>query len=515
MLSKKRHFTYNLIATYGNTILAAFLSFVSVPVALTYWGDELYGVWTILTSFTTYIAASGLGIDTATGVLMTKNADIRVKIGILKKGVKLLVFASFVAAFIIVVLTIMIPDWFKIIGKMDELNYPVVKISSLIFIAGIIINLPLNAVSNSLQAFGKAYVGSMIATLQAILTFLSILVTVALGLSLPFYVLLVQSLGILCNLLKLLIVLETIKKEKRVCDINTCDYLDADDNHYKSILKTGINMSLYGLAFLFVPNISNLIISNNIDVKALVPYSLSYKLFSTLMLFVSNMNIALSPLLGSEFGKENWDWLIRTYKKMFYVSITFGAFLVLGCIWLSRTFIRLWTGSFYNYAGSAVSILLGIYFFIGVLSNINHVILNAFNYTSKVWLISWTDGILFLLSSLILIKRCGVIGVALGLSGAAFVVSSWAYPFIIYRRTEKRFRYDFKYLMRILFVFSASIVSFLFVSKLDLSFMVSAFFEITGVAVTAFILILILPGELRVVLLSKIRNMRLQMINDK
>lgn len=505
MLSNKRHFIYNLLSSYGNTIISVVLVFVSVPIALNYWGNELYGIWTILTSFATYITASGLGIDAAAGNLMTKNVDIRVKVGILKKSVKLLICSSFVASCIIIILTIAMPDWFKIIGKMDESNYPIAKISALIFVSGIIINLPLNAVSNSLQAFGKAYIGTMITTLQTILNFISILLTVALKFSLPFYVFFTQSVTILCSLIKFCVVVVTIRKEtSKLPPTQECP--DSEDNHYKTILKMGINMSLYGLALLLVPNISNLIISNNVDVKALVPYSLSYKLFSTTMLFVSNMNIAFAPLMGTEYGKNNWQWLSRTYRRMFYISTTFAVFLVLGVIWLSKPFIKLWTGSFDNYTGNFISVLLGVYFFISAMSNINHVIINSFNYVNKVWLISLTDGIIFLLSSLVLIRSLGVLSVPLGLCIGACLVSSWAYPVVVYWRTKKRFKYDFNYLIKIAIVFLLSVLSFLLISNLDLSFMVVTGLEFLGMFGTSILLFIVLPAEFRNSIFSRLHK---------
>ena len=153
MINNKKHFLYNLLASYGNTVVTTILSFISVPIALSYWNKDIYGVWTILGSFAIYIAISGLGIDSATGVLMTKNPNINIKIAILRKGVILLIFCSLIAALLIIVLTVFNPDWFRIIGKMDEVYYSVVKISVLIFTASIILNLPLNAFAYSLQAF--------------------------------------------------------------------------------------------------------------------------------------------------------------------------------------------------------------------------------------------------------------------------------------------------------------------------------------------------------------------------
>lgn len=496
IISKKRHYVYNLITSYGNTIIASIISFISVPIALNYWGNELYGVWTILMSFSTYIAASGLGIDSATGFLMTKNPNLEEKVSILKKGIKLLICCSLFSFLILSILTIIIPDWFRIIGKMDESNYPIAKIAACIFISGIIINLPLSAVSTSLASFEKAYYGTLVNTVQNILSFITILITVKLKLSLPFYVLLFSLINIFGNLVRFFIVLYTIKI-KRKSSNDLLKHEISEDNSYKNILKMGINMSLYGTALLLVPNLSNLVISNNIDVKSLVPYSLSYKLFIVVVGFIQNVTNSMTPLLGAEYGKSNWEWIKINYKKLFHVFVPLTIFGLLGVVWLSKPFIYIWTGDIKNYAGDLISILLSIYFLGALLSHINHIIINAFNYTNKIWIVSWSDGIIFLLSSSLLIKFIGIASVPLGLVLGTLIISSWAYPLIVYKRSNKRICYDFIYLIKNLLIFLTSVLLYLIINKLDFSFSVTILLDFSGLLFTLLCLFIILPPDFK------------------
>lgn len=504
MLSNKRHFAYNLLSSYGNTIISVIFSFISVPIALNYWGTELYGVWTIITSFVTYINATGLGIDSATGCLMTKNNGLIVKINILKKGVKLLILCSIVAACILFLLTYFFPNWFKIIGKMDEKNYPIVKISTLIFFVSVIINLPFSAISNSLVSFGKAYIGSLMGIFQTVLQFIIIVLTASFSLSFPFYIGLISFNTLFFNIIKLFIVILTVNKRKLTNNIEDEDL--SEDNNYKSILKMGINMSLYGIVILLVPNFSNLIISNNIDVEALVPYSFSYKLFALATGLIANINAAASPLMGAEFGKKNWTWIKQTHKKIFEITIPLSIFIVLGVIWLGRPFITLWTGSADNYVGDIISVILGIYFFSMTMHNFNLVIINTFNYTKNNWIISFADGIIFLIVSFFLIKHIGIMSVPIGLTLGSYLISIWAYPVLVYHRSNKQLVYDIKYLTKNLVIFFCSIGIYLIISKLNLSFMYSIFFCCIGMIVSSLVIYIILPKEIKCILLSKFRR---------
>lgn len=511
MESKTKQFILNLFSSYGSTIITAILSFISVPIALNYWGREVYGIWTILTSFATYITASGLGIDTSTGILMTKNSNLYIKLSILKKGIKLLIICSIIMGIFITILTILFPNWLKIIGKMDEANYPIVKTSALIFIAGIIINLPLSAIANSLQAFGKAYMNTLIGLIQVIVNFFIILITVFLNFSLPFYILLTVINTFCCNFIKfiyLLLLVRKLNKNKDYLVSNDIDNNSKNDNRYRTILKTGINMSLYGLAIMLVPNFSNLIISNNVDVSSLVPYSMSYKLYTTVIYLATNTNVALAPLLGQEYGNKNWDWLQKNYKRMFYTSVFISIVLILGVIWFSKPFIYIWTGSLDNYPGNTISILLGLYFFVYVMNNLNLVVINSFNYTNKGWIISWADGAIFLLTSLFFVKRIGVLGIPLGLCLGIYFASSWLYPLWVYKKTDKRFKYDFKYLAKNICVLVISFTVFMFISNLNMSLIIQLLIDFVCFSVNLFVLFFMLPKDIKNLLLNKIRGVK-------
>ncbi len=507
MLSNKQQFFYNLLANYGLTIISSILAFVSVPIALNYWGAEVYGIWTILMSFSTYIMASGLGIDVSTCLLMTKNSDIGVKISIFKKGIKILLICSSIILILAIFITLCFPDWFKIIGKMDESNYKSAKISAIIFIIGIIINLPLSGIANTLASFGKAYLNSGISIFQVIFNFLLIVLTPIIQLSLPLYVFFYTCITILCSLSKDFVVFLCIRNAKNnALNTNFNGINHVPDNSYKAILRMGVNLSLQGFASMIVPNISNLVISNNIDVKAIVPYSLSYKLYSIMCTFVSHSNNAIGPILGDKYGKNEWNWLETNYKRMFKITVPLAIFVVLGVIWGSRPFVCLWTGSLDNYAGSVISILLGLYFLNSCMNNLNIVITNSFNYTNKLWLISWSEGAIFLVTSIFLTKKIGVVGVPLSLCLGAYLVSSWAYPYVIYKRTQKRFLYDFKYFVKNLLVLFTSLIAFVFISNFKLGFYYSTLFEIVGMIFTTIALFLILPKEIKNVLCSKFRR---------
>lgn len=506
MISNKKHFMLNLLTSYGNTLLNAVLSFVSVPLALNYWNREIYGIWTIITSFSTYIAACGLGIDSATGILATKNSDYNVKLQIVKKGFKLLLLCSFVIFGLLFLCSLIFPDWVRLIGKMDETNYPLVKKVVIIFILGLIINLPFNTIANSLQSIGKTYINSLLGTVISIINFVIILITISFKLSLPIYVLLQSINTILFSLIKLVLFFIFFDKGKKeyYSKLNVINKTKSPENSYKVIFFTGINMCIYGLVIMLVPNLSNLLISNKIDVKSVVPYSMSYKLYSTIALFWSNMNIAVSPIIGKEFGNDNWEWLKQNYKRMFECTLAISIFLITGVMWLSKPFILIWTGSLINYAGAKVSVVLALYFFIYALTNLNLCIINPCNYVKNIWVISWMDGIIFIISSSLLVNYIGVVAIPVGLFLGSLLSSSWGYPLILYKRSNRVFKYDFNDFTKYVLVFVISITLFIFNEIFNKNFAFQIFVDFLGIIATIIALFSILSRDFKHKLIKKI-----------
>ena len=165
-----------------------------------------------------------------------------------------------------------------------------------------------------------------------------------------------------------------------------------------------LNLSLYGLPILIVPNLSNLIISNAIGTASVVPYSIVYKLYYMADTFVMSFNFAILPLLGKEYGNNNWEWVTKNIRRMQNIAILLALLVSVGLIFLSPYVILLWTGSYNNYTGILVTVLLGLWSFLYCMNNLSLVLINSFNYTDKVWIISWCESGLFLLVSILLVQ---------------------------------------------------------------------------------------------------------------
>jgi O-antigen/teichoic acid export membrane protein len=465
--SNKRHFLLNMASSYGSNILGTIISFISVPIALQYWGDEKYSVWIIITSLAVYLGMSGLGVDVAAGLLMVKNADLSRKRVILNRGLVVTAISAVLFFLVLALFSYFVPDWVRFIGKISAENIGIAKYTAIIFILSFLINLPLGTIGNSFAAYEKTYISIVLSTLLGVLTFLLLIITKALKFSLVQYSLLYCSLTFAFNLFRALVLFHIRKKyeQDHAGIVMTPQESDEDDTKYSTLMKMGLRLAVYGIALLGMTNIGNFIISNKMSAAMLVPYSLTFKLLSVAFNFLCTFNNASAPIFGKEYGKKNWDWIVASYKRLFCFSFAFAGFIIVGMSLFIKDFIDLWVGRG-RFSGMPIVFALSLYFINVSLQNINTIIINSFNYTKKVWLVMWCDAILFIVLSFVLIEKMKTLGVALAMGIGTSIVSSWALPLVIYRRSGKRLRYDFKFMIVMLVCVLAFMISATFVNSL-------------------------------------------------
>jgi O-antigen/teichoic acid export membrane protein len=449
MDDNSKHYKLNLFSQYALTFVTSILGFFSAPISLNYWKVEQFGIWAIITSFAAYFAISGLGVDTAAGILMTKNNSAIIKKQIFRKSLTIIVSTTSIFIFAIIIINAIQPNWIFFLGKMDKELEPIARQTFLIFVLFFIINVPFGVVNNGFSAYKKSYINNLINILYSIMLFTILLITIYYEFRLPTYALLSGMAALVINLAKYAIYR---KVSKNYSFRGTTRPASTKDHSYRTILSTGIRLSLYGMALLIPTSISNLIISNSISVGSVTPYQLTYKLFYVAFAFLSAINLSAAPLYGKEFSSNNWKWIVAKYESFFMLSVLVGGGIWLGGMLFLKDIIYIWVGH-QGYAGILTVALLGAWIFVSSLSNVNYIIINSLNYTKGIALISWFEVIIFIISSFILVQHLGIAGIAASLLIGSLLVTQWALPAMLYRKSQKKLRYNPKILIIILLSF--------------------------------------------------------------
>lgn len=174
-------------------------------------------------------------------------------------------------------------------------------------------------------------------------------------------------------------------------------------------------------------NIDNLVITIFIGLGSVTLYSIAARLISYFKVFISSAIGMLTPLFSQYEAKNDYgairDKFIFTTKISSYLSIMIGGILII----FGRAFIQRWVGAKYLNAYPILLILV-IPITLALMQNPSYQLLFGISKHKFFTLSNSTEGILNLILSLILVKRFGLIGVALGTAIPMIIIKLFIQP---------------------------------------------------------------------------------------
>jgi O-antigen/teichoic acid export membrane protein len=469
MISNKKNYLLTLFSGFGGVIFTILLNLVTIPVSLSYWKADRYGIWVLLTSILLYLGMTNLGLNTSASVLMAKNPRVSDKIKILKRSFLILLISVGVITIGFLILNVCTKNWINLIGKIPANLFEETLSASFVLVIFYLLSLPFSLLSAVYTGFQRAYIENVFNILLNVLNFLVLIIVIILRGNLVLYAFLWGIALVIFNVAKYLFFYFTIYK--KLSDEKDDIIISSNpDTGYRIIFITGIRFFFVGIASTLVWNTDTLVISNFINIQSVTPYFITFKLFSVIFGVIFQINNSIMPLVAKEYGSNNWDWINKIYSNMVVLlSILGGAFWIGGILFF-KDIITLWTGPG-NYAGLLIVIFFGGYSYLLCMVNLNAGIINTFNYTSIAPYTSWGEALIKIIVSVILVKVIGIAGVAIGTLLGSLLIPTWILPIWIKKRSEGRLHYYFPFIRNhfvlvIVPVVILSVLSQLYISQI-------------------------------------------------
>ncbi len=445
-LSNKKNYIFTLISGLGGVVFSIILNLVTIPISLNYWKNDRYSIWVLLTSILLYLGMTNLGLNTAAAVLMGKNPQVNDKMKILKRSLLILLISVGIIFIVFYALNLVTNNWINLIGEIPNNLKEETYSACVILVIFYLISLPFSLLSAVYTGFQKVYIENIFNIALNVINFLVLIIVIISKGDLIFYSVLWGGALVFFNVAKYLFFYFSIYR--KLTNVTSEDILT--DNHettYKTIFSTGIRFFFIGIASSIVWNTDILVISNFIDIQSVVPYFITFKLFSIVYGIIFQVNNSIMPLLGKEYGQNNFDWINKIYGSFLVLMAVIGGATWVGSILFYRDFITLWASST-SYAGLYVVIALGGYSYLLGMSVLNSGILNSFNYSTITPFIAWGEALIKLLFSIWLGKVWGLAGVAFGTFLGSLLSQTWVLPILIKERSSGKIFYDFTSLKR-------------------------------------------------------------------
>lgn len=450
-ISRKKNYLLSSSLSFINTVVLTISGIVSVPIAMNYWNRERYGLWTLLISFVLYLNMSNFGLNSAASFLTAKCGSTKIKIKILTRSALLIIVITAISGVMFLGLTRLFPGWIAILGKIPSNLLAEGRATASIMILGFLINLPFSIVSSGLNGFQRQYIDTFFSIIGNIVLFVNLIIIISIHGTLSNYALLNSTTTLIINCLRLIAFKIYVQRKNKIfsdCELNENITIETiSESGYKTIIAASLRFFVISTASLVVWNTDNLVISNIIGINAVVPYSVTLKLYSVCYNFVFLFNNALLPLLGQAFAEDNWDWINRVYRVFLIIESALGGLIWVGGIVLVPSIIHIWTGPT-GYAGLPTIVFLGMYSYLLSMVSLNSGLISSFNYLKRTTLVSWIEAILKITISIILTKIIGIAGVAIGTVIGSLFGPSILSPIILVRRSKGKLIYNKKYVFK-------------------------------------------------------------------
>lgn len=472
----KAIFFKGLSFSYVRQITTIVIGIVSVPLMLNYFGDALFGIWSLIFGLAMYLNNIAFGIPSAMSTLVAKSNDLNKKYKILKRSTLLLSILIFILLLLFLLTIFINTDWIiSLLGNIEQKYVEVTKQIFIIFVIVTLIKIPLNLYMHFFVGMNLVFISEFYQMLNVVFGFISLVLTIFFKLDIYNFVLLTLSLQIILGFVSLIHVLVKFHFLK------TLDKPDEKIDVTKDIIKSGFAFFQVGIAASIVWSTDNLVITHFLSAEYVTSYTIAFKMFTYIFIFSAIINGVVGPIYGNAYAKNNFE------KINIYLSTILKLLPILGgAVWFSLLFfskdiIDLWTGNEKAFGGYLLIFSLGLYGYILAYVNTYATLLNSFNYVNKTLHIAWGEAFLNIILSIILIKFFGIGGVALATALSAFFTAFIFLPKSIVKLTKKQiyFNYTFNQKHFILLILPSLLIAIgsiyinYFIIKLFLYFVVS------------------------------------------
>jgi O-antigen/teichoic acid export membrane protein len=259
-----------------------------------------------------YLGMTNLGLNTAAGVLMGKNPEISDKMMILKRSLVILLFSTGIILAAFCTLNLFTKDWINLIGKIPINLKDETHSACVVLVVFYLLSLPFSLLSAVYTGFQKVFIENVFTSVLNIVNFLVLITVIFLKGNLINYSVLWGISLIVFNITKYLFFYFSIYR-KLPNELNDKKQTNNSETEYKVIFSTGMRFFFIGIASTIVWSSDILVVSNFISIESVVPYFITFKLFSIIYGVIFQVNNSIMPLLGKEYGHNNIDWINKQY----------------------------------------------------------------------------------------------------------------------------------------------------------------------------------------------------------
>ncbi len=394
------------IITFAALAITTSISFFSVPISISYFGNEQYSIFSLVGDTLAYLALANLGVPSAVATAFANLNDINARKKLIRSGLLISIVIS------LCLLSLLLVIYFKpnlvgiLLGKIPESIFGLIARFFVVSLFFFIIQLPLGMYGQLLIYLGYIQISKLIAIFSSILTLLVLLFVIYFKLSIVSLVALNGVVGLLSSVLIVLIFYNKLNGNFHT----TKTAQQGGGFSVTSLLKNSYFYFINSIAGLLIMNTDSLVISHSIGISHVVKYSIANKL----ILLIISIMVNYILVFVAEFPKyldqpENTRRIVQKLLRRFCIGSIVVAIGINLCL---VPFVELWTNH-HIVISHELALFFSLYILCVGLSQVPYYFLYSLNMIQDFYRYAIFEGILNLLLSLVLVRYLGVAGVIL------------------------------------------------------------------------------------------------------
>lgn len=403
-----------VLSLFFNIIVGFFLT----PFVIHSLGDRLYGFWILVGSFIGYYGLLDFGLSNAVSRHISRaiGAGDKEEVNdVFNTGLALFVGAGLIALLVTVIIA-------AFSGFFVDDSAEVKLFQTVILILGIhaAIDLPIRVFHGVLHAQLRFVLASKIQIFSSVLRTILIIVALSSG----------------CKIVGLaLVTLATNIISSSIYIIATFKLLPSLKVEKNSIKRVVVKKLGYYSFYVFVNKIGDqlrfysdtIVISSFLGLAAAAHYNVATFMINNFNVLIGQVMGVLSPYFSQKEGASECEGMISSLFLSMKISICLATFIAFGFLFWGKPFILVWMGADYIDAYPCLVVLtLGM--MVCLWNSPSYALVLGTSKHKMTSMFSVSEGVVNLLLSIVLVKKFGIVGVAIGTAIPIFIISAFVMP---------------------------------------------------------------------------------------
>ena len=434
--SDRSHERYRRAALSGSTmllgrVLSAVSSLLTVRLTFHYLGAERYGMWMTISSVVLMLGSADLGLSNGLVNLIADAAGRGDEVAEKTASASALFILSGISALMLVAMCVAYP--FLNTARLFNLHSPLaIKESGpalLVFFFCFVLNLPLGAVRGVQTGLQKGFVNNLWWILGTILSLAALLIAIQQHAGLPALILCLTGPPVVSSMLNGLELFVWSHPE-----------LMPRARHFSRVaasrlLRTGLMYFLLQLSLTIGMQTDNVVIAQILGPKAVADYAVPARLFNVLVAVAGMFYMTMIPAYTEALAKSDGPWIRKTFFRVAGAGIAANLVLATIAVLVGNRLIALWVGPQIQ-PSKGLLVALGLICVVTSYVNSASTLLNGLGRFRSQVIFGLLMAVVNLALSIVLVRRFGVTGAALGTVIAMALVQ--VVPMIVLTRRSLR-----------------------------------------------------------------------------